>query len=75
VSRLATLWRFALGAVRDPHSDDLSSARLWGGALILAAIAVAVYGVLQKQEYAATATGFAATGIGALASRTKAGPP
>lgn len=62
--------RFVLGAVRDPHSGDLSSARLSALTLVAAGIAFA----FRHPEQSNTVTALLGGGALAFFSRAKATP-
>lgn len=73
-AKLAAAWNFVLGIIRDPHSLDASSARIYGGLLVMTGIGVAIYGALKKEEHAATVATLTGTGTGILGFRTKSTP-
>lgn len=73
-AKLAAAWHFLVGIIRDPHSLDASSARIYGGLLVLTGICIAIYGAVKHQEHAATVATLTTTGTGMIAARAKSAP-
>ena len=73
-AKLAAAWHFLLGVIRDPHTCDASSARIYGGLLTLSGVGVAIYGAWSKTEHAATVATLTGTGTGVLGLRARSVP-